>query len=911
MTDPEPSDSKVKHPPSPEFMATVAAPLHEGPGTRIGPYKILQLIGEGGFGSVFMAQQEQPVARRVALKIIKLGMDTRQVVARFEQERQALAMMDHPGIARVLDAGATETGRPFFVMELVKGDPIVEYCDKHNLSIRDRLELVAQVCQAVQHAHTKGIIHRDIKPNNILVSMQDGRPNAKVIDFGIAKATSARLTEKTLFTEHRQLVGTPEYMSPEQAEGSMDIDTRTDVYSLGVLLYELLTGTTPFSGGELRSAAYAEIQRIIREVEPLKPSTRLARDTDTIAAIAARRHSEPRKLHSIIRGDLDWIVMKALEKDRTRRYETANDLGMDIQRHLAAEAVVAAPPSTAYRARKFVKRNRVIVSAGAAVAAALLIGVAASAWQAIRATHQKNRAEVAERTANEQVEIAKAVNEFLNNDLLAAAAPSTEKGRGIDVTIREVLEEASNRIEAAGRAGGRFSDKPLVEAAIRDTLGQTYRTLGLGDRALPHVTRTLELRQTYQGPEHIETLMSMRSLAYILMMVGKTPDAERLFEKTAEIQSRVLGPEDPETLRTMSGLCWSLNEQEKRVESQRIAEHTLEIQRRVLGPEDPDTLASLANLAGTYFRQGKFADEQRIRQEVLDINRRVQGPEHPKTLMSMYNLGNACFMQGKYAEAQRLSEQCWEAERRVLGPEHLHTLTTWSNIGAALGFQGQYAEAERIGKQVLDTMRRVVGSDHDDTLQAMGTLADIYMEQDKYAEAEPLLVSALSAMRRRLGPDNFEIYPIRSSLIKLYARQNRLDEARPLVVEQIQVLRKSAESPNASATVLNRYAWLLLTAEPVELGDAAAGFDYAQRAIAASDGTDGSILATLAMAYHLKGDHQMAVETAEKALSILSPDNAPARREVEANLRLFRAATGQANDITSSATKPADGQSAP
>ncbi len=311
---------------------TLAGVHQERPGTRIGPYKLLQIIGEGGFGSVFMAEQEKPVVRKVALKIIKLGMDTRQVVARFEQERQALAMMDHPNIAKVLDAGATELGRPYFVMELCKGDPINEYCDKNNLSITDRLELFAQVCAAVQHAHTKSIIHRDIKPSNILVSTQDGRPHAKVIDFGIAKATASKLTEKTLFTEHRALIGTPEYMSPEQAEGSLDVDTRTDVYSLGVLLYELLTGTTPFSSKELRSAAYGEIQRIIREVEPPKPSTRLSHNTDTLPSVAAHRHTEPKRLGLLIRGDLDWIVMKALEKDRRRRYETANGLMMDIRR---------------------------------------------------------------------------------------------------------------------------------------------------------------------------------------------------------------------------------------------------------------------------------------------------------------------------------------------------------------------------------------------------------------------------------------------------------------------------------------------------------------------------------------------------------------------------------------------------
>src|ERR1043165_8354136 len=302
----------------------------EGPGTRIGAYKLLEEIGEGGFGSVFMAEQERPVRRVVALKIIKLGMDTKAVVGRFEQERQALAIMDHPHIAKVLDAGTTDTGRPYFVMELVKGDPITTYCDKHNLTIAERLELFTQVCQAVQHAHTKGVIHRDIKPSNILVTSQDGKPHARVIDFGIAKATNHRMTEKTLFTEFRQLIGTPEYMRPEQAEGGMDIAPRTDVYSLGALLYELLTGSTPFDGDTLRSAAFGELQRIIREVEPPKPSTRLHRSAAPTAAVAARRNIQPAKLGTLIRGELDWIVMKALEKDRGARYDSPGNLATDV-----------------------------------------------------------------------------------------------------------------------------------------------------------------------------------------------------------------------------------------------------------------------------------------------------------------------------------------------------------------------------------------------------------------------------------------------------------------------------------------------------------------------------------------------------------------------------------------------------
>ncbi|GMU39037.1 MAG: protein kinase [Phycisphaerae bacterium] len=381
----ESEDPFLSQPTRTEALTAPAPALSERPGARIGPYKLLQQIGEGGFGVVFMAEQDQPVRRRVALKIIKLGMDTRQVVARFEQERQALALMDHPNIAKVLDAGATDSGRPYFVMEYVKGDPITEFADAHRLNVADRLQLFAQVCAAVQHAHTKGVVHRDLKPRNVLVNMTDGKPFAKVIDFGIAKATGARLTDKTLFTEHRQLIGTPEYMSPEQAEGSPDIDTRTDVYSLGVLLYELLTGATPFDAERLRSAAYAEMQRIIKEEDPPAPSVRLSRGLATLAATAAARQAEPANLGVLVKGDLDWIVMKALDKDRTRRYESPSQLAADVQRHLSGEPVAAAPPGAGYRIRKFARRNRSLVIAGTSIAVAMLLGVAGTTWQWWRA----------------------------------------------------------------------------------------------------------------------------------------------------------------------------------------------------------------------------------------------------------------------------------------------------------------------------------------------------------------------------------------------------------------------------------------------------------------------------------------------------------------------------------------------
>jgi serine/threonine protein kinase len=421
-------------------------PITEAPGTVIGPYKLLEQIGEGGMGVVFMAEQTRPIRRKAALKIIKPGMDTKQVIARFEAERQALALMDHPNIARVLDAGTTESGRPYFVMELVRGIPITDYCDQAKLSIDVRLGLFVLVCHAVQHAHQKGIIHRDLKPSNVLITLHDGVPVPKVIDFGIAKATGPQLTEKTLFTGYAQLVGTPLYMSPEQAELSgLDIDTRSDIYSLGVLLYELLTGTTPFDRETFRKAAFDEIRRIIRELEPPKPSTRLSTLGDTLTTVSGNRGSDPRKLTHSLRGELDWVVMECLEKDRTRRYETANGLARDIQRHLQDEPVEACPPSASYRLRKLARKHRRPLATAAAFAGLLVLASLTSTILAIRATRaerqataDRNRALVAEAKATEERDRslaaeaaarnaaakAESVSKFLLTDMLTEMAPA-------------------------------------------------------------------------------------------------------------------------------------------------------------------------------------------------------------------------------------------------------------------------------------------------------------------------------------------------------------------------------------------------------------------------------------------------------------------------------------------------------
>ena len=389
--------------PEPTLLVAAEQGTREGPGTTIGRYKLLQGIGEGAFGVVYLAEQTEPVGRKVALKIIKAGMDTRAVIARFEAEEQALALMDHPNIAKVLDAGTTDTGRPYFVMELVKGPPITAYADQHNLPAEERLQLFLQVCHGVQHAHQKGIIHRDLKPSNILVTVIDGEPVPKIIDFGVAKALGHKLTDKTLFTAFQQIIGTPAYMSPEQAELSgVDIDTRSDIYALGVLLYELLTGVTPFDQETLAAAALDEIRRMIRETEPPKPSTRLHTLGKRLAEVAKHRQTEPATLNRLVRGDLDWIVMKALEKDRRRRYETAREFAEDIRRHLDHQPVLASPPGVAYQARKFVRRHRVGVALGATAVAALWVGLSVAVVGFVRARQERDRAVAAERQAQEE-----------------------------------------------------------------------------------------------------------------------------------------------------------------------------------------------------------------------------------------------------------------------------------------------------------------------------------------------------------------------------------------------------------------------------------------------------------------------------------------------------------------------------
>jgi serine/threonine protein kinase len=582
------------------------ASLDERPGATIGNYRLAERLGEGGFGTVFLAEQLHPVRRQVALKVIKLGMDTAQVVARFAAERQALAIMDHPNIAKVFDAGATDRGRPYFVMELVRGEPITQYCDARKLTVPRRLELFAQVCAAVQHAHSKGVIHRDLKPGNVLVTDVDGRPTPRVIDFGIAKATDARDAERVAFTEHRQMIGTPQYMSPEQADAGVDVDTRSDVFSLGVMLYELLVGTTPFDARELRSKAYAEIQRIIREVEPPRPSTRLSTmgGADTVAAA---RRTEPARLNRTLRGELDWVVMRAMEKDRDRRYETADALGADVRRYLAGEPVLAAPPSRAYRLRKFVRRNRGAVAAAALVFAALLLGVVGTSIGLVRADKAR-RGEIAraegERVARKQAELrltqVKRANDVLGqifNDL-NPLLPGPSSGQTLLELLRDRLRRASAQID-----GDQIGD-PLTVADLQGTLGAAQ--VGLGD-ATPAIALLTNARDTFaklRGADDPATLMATGNLAQAYLAENQFDRALPLIEATANRMRATLGPTDPRTLTSEANLAMLLRRLGKTDRAIPLLEQSLRTTTARFGPDHVDTIAAQNNLAFAYRAAG-------------------------------------------------------------------------------------------------------------------------------------------------------------------------------------------------------------------------------------------------------------------------------------------------------------------
>jgi eukaryotic-like serine/threonine-protein kinase len=733
-------------------------------------FRLVRELGEGGMGQVWLAEQTSPVRRQVALKLIKAGMYDQAVVQRFQWERQSLAIMDHPAIAKVFDAGTTPQGQPYFVMEYVPGLPITEYCDQNKLRIRDRLELFVQACEGVQHAHQKAIIHRDLKPANILVVEVDEKPVPRIIDFGLAKATTPQAEGETLFTQVGHFVGTPGYMSPEQADPNVrDIDTRTDVYSLGAILYVLLTGALPFDTKQWSSQPIYELLRKLREEDPPSPSTRVSSDRDTTSASAEVRGTVPRQLASLLRGDLDWITMKALEKDRARRYGSASEFAADIKRYLNHEAVLAVPPSLAYRTRKFARRYRAPLTTATVFALMLLVAAVVSIREGVR--------------AKREAAIADAVNEFLQNDLLAQAGASTQAGPNAKpdphLEVRTALDRAAERIE------GKFTKQPDVEASIRDTIGWTYQDLGLYPEARKQLERALELRRRALGAEDAKTLKTLTSLARVAFQQGKYAEAEALQSQALDAQRRVLGSEHPDTLASMNSLAVVYEEEGKYAQAEGLDTQILEIQKRVLGPEHPHTLRSMSSLAIVYDDEGKHTQAEGLYAQTLEVRERVLGPEHPETLMSMSNLALVYAYEGKYAQAEALGVQTLEIRKRVLGPEHPHTLHDMNNLALVYSNEGKNAQAEALDVQTLEIRKRVLGPEHSDTLLSMSNLATTYVREGKYALAEALFTQTFEIQKRVLGPENPLTAVTVYNLGGVAARQADKDKAIALLSQSV------------------------------------------------------------------------------------------------------------------------------
>jgi non-specific serine/threonine protein kinase/serine/threonine-protein kinase len=708
--------------PAPALGRPIGEPAGERPGEMIGPYKLIEPIGEGGMATVRMAQQTEPVRRLVAVKLIKAGMDSRQVLARFEAERQALALMDHPNIARVLDGGTTEAGRPYFVMDLVKGIPITRYCDEQHLTPRQRLELLTPVCHAIQHAHQKGIIHRDLKPSNVLVALYDGHPVPKVIDFGVAKAAGQPLTEMTLVTGFGAIVGTLEYMSPEQASfNQLDVNTRSDVYSLGVLLYELLTGGPPHGRAETEAAGLIGTLRVIREQVPARPSTRLSTRLSTAAglpALAADRGTEPARLTRLVRGELDWIVMKALEKDRNRRYETVSALATDLQSYLADEPVQACPPSAAYRLRRVVRKNKGAALSAAAIFLLLVGGIAGTSWGMVRAerawqaeadqrrvaedavvseraareaeAEQRARATEAARKATREAAVAAAINDFLDRDILQLASPEGQLASGVspdaDLKLRTVLQRAAKRID------GKFPNEPEVEMRLRYTIGYALAKVGDSAGALPQFEKAASRARELVGRDDPFTLLAEYRLVSMHRHLGPIDVALPRLEENVERHKAILGEGHRQTLVAMNGLVLAYGAAKQTEKALQLAEQVLELRKRHLGPRDGETLVSMNNLAWMYQEHQRLDEAVRLYEEALAGMRIRFPPLHPERLNTTANLARAYYLAGELDRAVPLQESVLPQYKTAYGLENARTLYVFNAL------VGYYADVGRCEK---------------------------------------------------------------------------------------------------------------------------------------------------------------------------------------------------------------------
>jgi non-specific serine/threonine protein kinase/serine/threonine-protein kinase len=737
----------------------------------MGPYLLRERIGEGGMGEVWKAEQTAPVRRTVALKLIKAGMDSREVLARFEAERQALALMDHPCIAKVFDAGTTAQGRPYFAMEYVQGTPITEYCDRRRLSTVQRLELFQRVCEGVQHAHQKAVLHRDLKPSNILVADVDEKPLPKIIDFGVAKATTQKLTERTMYTAMGQLIGTPEYMSPEQAElTGEDVDTRTDVYSLGVVLYELMVGALPFEPRELRKAGFEGIRKMIREQDPPRPSTKLSTLGEQTTQIAQCRATGPKRLSSQLKGDLDWIVMRCLEKDRNRRYGSPQELGQDVRRHLEHEPVLAGPPSPAYRAKKFVRRNRLGVSVAAAALIVLVAFTAMTVVQSRRIATERDRAnqeaEASERVSAFLAEMIGDINPHrLGNTLFkrlrtrVAEEQRDEIDRFLFGVNRADVASHLLREEILGRASAtievRLGDDPLIAANLHQTLGTSYVRIGLTEDAIAQLERAVEIRTLELGPKHPATLRARHDHAVAhhgVLTAASDPDIEPLSRMRRVYEDR----------------------------------------QDILGPDHPETLESLYQLGVMHHATGQRAQADSVHRLVYDSRLRVLGADHSRSLVSMHAVADMSGHMSRWDEADSLFSIALPGLERALGPDDRETLACKLDMAFFYSHnQWQHELAARLLSDVVEARRSLLGRNHPATMYAAGVLADIYREWHRVEENERIQEELLALKLELFGTDHHQTYHSQYFLAQAHMRTGRFEDADRLFEKALEGLART------------------------------------------------------------------------------------------------------------------------
>ncbi len=750
---------------------------------KIGPYLIGEKLGEGGFGVVYAAEQTEPVKRKVALKLLKRGMDSRAVLERFGAERQALAYMEHPNIARILDAGETDEGLPYFVMERIRGLPITDHCAREGLGARDRIELFAQVCAGIQHAHGKGVIHRDIKPSNILIAMEGGRAVPKVIDFGIAKALHPSLEELAALTFQGQAIGTPSYMAPEQAVSGSMADVTADVYSLGAVLYELLSGGPPFETETLVKAGVEGMFRILREQDPPTPSTRMSR----LGAMPAKGILRPGDL----RGELDWITMTAIAKEPAHRYASASDLAEDLRRHLRHEPVKASPMGVAYQMRKFARRHRLAVGLAAAGLALLLAFTAVTALQSRQVALERDRAEriagfLAEMLATVDPE---AVGEGLWADLRARVEQDEEFDRVFadvnptDAALRlldeEVLAPAGRTIDAE------LGDDPLLAARMRTRFGQAYRALGLFEQAEPYHRRALEQQIALLGHDHAETIQNQNGLAVLLEDMDRYAEAESLANDALERARTALGEDSKEVLSALNNLGVILSRTGREAEAEAMRREALRQHRRILGDEHVETIVAIGSLGIQLHEVGRFEEAEPLLRECVERAVRTLGEDASVTLVALNNLAMLLDTTGRYAEAEPIKLRILQASRRVRGEDHPETLTFALNYVASLDLQEKFEEAEAAYDDVLGKLLTVLGDSHTLTLTTRASFGAMLKVMDRLEDAETMLRLAYEGYLATVGPDNFMTLNAESNLGDTLREQGRLAEATILLDDTI------------------------------------------------------------------------------------------------------------------------------